>query len=676
MYDSAPADLTTLQQVVGMTNIADHLTEQMLSKVGIDALQGYSIDKASMSDWLQSMKKGIELAKLVKKDKNYPFPNCSNVKYPLITSAALQFNGKAYPAIVASEGIVKAKVYGSDPSGAKAARGERVAEHMSWQFTSKIEEWETETDKLLVLLPIVGQMFRKVWYDTVEGRPRCRLVDPGALIVNEKAKSLSQAPRISEEIYLFPDEVRTRVRSGQFREDDYLEGDERHKKAELFIEQHCRLDLDQDGYEEPYIVTLHKASGKVARIVADFEMKDLRIGPAGVVAINRNSYFVSYQFLPGLDGGFFGTGFGLLLGDISESINTTINMMMDAGHMASMGGGFIGSEFRIKGKSSRFNPGEWKTPAATGGDIRSSIVPITFPGPDATLFQLLGLMIEAGKEVASVKDVLTGDTGGKQMTATTTLALIEQGMAVFTAVYKRIFRSLKQEFKLVAETNAATVTPEEYNQFHDAVGPDGQPIMLDPREEYNLVGMDIEPVADPNTVTKMQAAAKAQVGLQMAEMGMVDKQEAANRMIEAMSLGDVEALAVKPNPMDEMMGQMSVKSAEADLTLKLVDVELKIAEIEKTRAEAFKTMEEAEAQAFATTIDAARKRLEGVRDEIQQSIATGFGPMASGPGGQGGSSASGGQFGGTGAGLQTGLLDRPAMAGGAPFGPPTGAGAF
>jgi chaperonin GroES len=424
---------------------------------------------------------------------------------------------------------------------------------------------------------------------------------------------------------------------------------------------------------------VHVASGKVARVVGDFEANDVISDQSGkVVRINRGSYFIPYEFLPSMDGGFWGTGLGVLLGDISETINSIINMMMDAGHMASLGGGFIGSEFRIKGGASVFKPGEWKLAAAKGGDIRSSIVPMTFPGPDATLFQMLGLLIEAGKEVASVKDIMTGDNS-KNMTATTTLALIEQGMMVFTAAYKRIFRSLRHEFKLLAKINSTTVSPEEYNQFHDAVDQQGQPMQFDPAQEYGAADMDIMPMADPSAVTKMQMAAKAQIVMGLAESGMVDPQEAVKRILEAASINDAEALMPQPpepDPMQQMMMQMSMEAAKADMTLKMVSIQQAMADIEETRSKTIKNTTDAAATAQAMKLDQMTLMLEAARDGLAQLIGGRFGSMASGPGG--GMPSVGNLAGpqGPAGNGPVGVLGRPTLVRGGQAGFNPGAGAF
>jgi len=617
-----------LQAIMAAPNIADMLGPDQLAGIGDDVCREHAIDFESMKEWRTRMERGIELASLVKTEKSYPFEKAANVKYPLITTAALQFNARAYPAIVPPDDMVKCKVFGQDAQGLKQARGMRVAAHMSYQLGTEIEEWEETTDQMLVILPIVGTVVRKVWFDPAAGRPRVKMIDPGAFVINSKCKTLDAAPRVGEVLSLFPSEIKERRSTGQFRDVDYVqaEGDDKDA-AQEFIEQHRRLDLDEDGYPEPYIVTVHKKTQLVARIVADFEQTDVMLGPKGVVSIKRGSYFIPFHFLPSIDGGFFGTGLGFLLGDISESINTIINMMMDAGHMASRGGGFLGSEFRIKGGAQQFRPGEWKMVQARGADVRNSIVPMTFPGPDATLFQLLGLLIEAGREVASVKDIMTGDAGGRSQTATTTLALIEQGMMVFTAAYKRIFRSLKREFKLLAKINAQTLDPQKYSMFHD---PTGQ-TPVNPQQDYAMADMDIHPVADPRSVTKMQEVAKAEIVMQLAQTGQVNQGEATKRILQAAGIPDIEALAPQPNPIQQQMEKMQMQAAQADLTLKMVEIDQAIADLEKTRSESMKNMTDAAANVAEKRLSDAMGALGVIRDAIGQTLGRGLGGMAGAP---------------------------------------------
>ena len=582
------------------------LDEGRLDEIGNDVHDDYASDKDSMSDWLEAMKDAIKLAKMERDGKKtYPFEGAANVKYPLVATAAMQFNARAYPAIVPADGVVKGKTYGKDPSGEKAARSDRLATFMSWQLLSQEEEWDEDTDRLLYQVAIVGDMFRKRWFNGE--RNESRVVEPGKFIVNNKTKTLSKAPRCTEEIDLYPYEIQERELDGRFAPITYTENPDDEQAPIAFIEQHTRIDLDGDGYPEPYIVTVHVETKKVVRIAADFSERDIQfetqqvpvMSPVGVVqvveepvavkSIKRGSYFVHYQFAPSADGGFFGVGLGILLRDISSAIDSTFNMLLDAGHYASLGGGFIGADFRVKAGALRMKPGEWRKVPAAGTDVRSAMVPATYPGPDQTLFAMLGMLIEAGKEVSSVKDIMTGETA-HNMQPTTVMALIEQGLTVFTAVYKRIFRSLKREFALCARLNAQFVSPEQYSAFLDEQDEQGQPILFDPAQDFSLDDMDIEPVADPQSVTRMQEMAKAELLMQMSQQGLVNPATASQRVLEAASIDNREELAMPEDPMAPVMQQAQVEMMMAQLAQAQADVELTIAKVDAERAKAVKDM--------------------------------------------------------------------------------------
>jgi chaperonin GroES len=641
-----------LKELADQKNIAATLDAEKLGELADLVVTEYEIDRDSMADWKKRMELGLKLASLEKEARNYPWAKSANVKYPLVTNAVLMFNAKAYPAIVQGDEVVKASVHGADFDGSKAARAERVSAHMSWQLTSKVTEWEEETDKLLTLLPLVGTLFRKTWYDPAWKRIRCRNILPGKLVVNSRVTSLQDAPRCTEEISKYPSEIAEKVRAKEWLSHEYHDADNNDTAApEDFLEQHRRIDLDGDGYSEPYIVTVHEKSRKVARIVPDYVPdEDVTLDDKGEIAsIQRGQYFTAFHFLPSMDGSFHSTGFGLLLGDISETINTILNQMIDAGHMASMGGGFIGSDFRIKGGSNRFRPGEWKTPGASGSVIKDSIVPLTWPGPDKTLFELLGLLIEAGKEVANVKDVLTGEAGKGSKTAFEVQAMVEQGMSQYTATFKRIWRSLKQEYALIARINRDTVSSEEYNRFHDETEPapmppqgqtgapvEGmpqgaappeappgappmqpeamqapqQPKIYDPKIDYDLTDMDITPVADPNTATKMQMSAKAQILLEMAKEGMVNPQEASKRALEAASIEDTEELLPKPDPMQQQMMQLELALKDAEGKLKNAQAMLAEAQAQQLGMTAQVEMAKAEGAHSKAQADAMKSQAE------------------------------------------------------------------
>ena len=620
--------IEALRLILASENLAFDVDEERLAEIGHKVIEDYDADKESMSDWLDAMSDAIKLAKMEKDGKkSYPFDGAANIKYPLVATAAMQFNARAYPAIVPADGVVKGKTFGKDPTGQKAALADRMATYMSWQLQSQMEEWDQDTDRLLYQVAIVGDMFRKVWFNGE--RPESRLVEPGKFIVNNNCKNLAAAPRCSEEIQLYPYEVQEREADGRFKPIIYNDGEEDEQAPREFIEQHTRIDMDGDGYPEPYIVTVALETRKVVRIVPDFAEDDvdflteqvptmtpagvaMQEMPVGVRNIKRNSYFAHYQFAPGADGKFFGVGLGILLKDISAAVNSTFNMLLDAGHYASLGGGFIGSDFRVKGGALHMRPGEWKKVPASGNDVRASMVPATYPGPDATLFNMLGLLIDAGKEISSVKDIMTGETA-HNMQPTTVMALIEQGLTVFTAVYKRIFRSLRREYALIARINAKTLTPEQYSAFHDEQDQSGQPVMFDRRIEFSLRGMDVEPVADPQSVTRMQEMAKAQLLMEMSQQGTVNPAVAAQRILEAASIDNREELAIPEDPMAPLMAQANVEMMMTQLAQSKADVELTLAKVEAERASAMKDMADIETDGARVRIEAYEANIDNLK---------------------------------------------------------------
>lgn len=601
-------------------NLVEEISEGIKSEWSQEIKTGYDVDKASMGTWIQHSEKGIELATLLKGEKNYPFAGASNVKYPLIVSAALQYNARAYPAIVPSGDPITTKIHGKDPQGAKAARGQRVSTYGSFQLKTENNSWEEDTDKLTFIGPIVGSMFRKYWYDPATDTQKSKLCDPGAVVLDNNIHTLEDAPRISEEFGLWPHEVAARKNSGIFADLELSDDDTDKEKRVEFIEQHCRFDLDNDGYPEPYIVTIHKADDIIVRVVAAFDMDDVRVSQDDepkILSINASTYFVHYPFLPSFDGTFLGSGFGLLLGDLSETANTMINMIIDSAHYSAQPSGFIGAkDFQIKGGATRFDPGEWKTVHARGGDVRAGMVELSVPQPSPILFQVLGMMIDASKEVSSTSSIMTGDAGSANMPVGTVMALIEQGMQMFTASYKRIHRSLKKEFALLSRLNVRYLSVEKYSAFFDEVDEQGQPVQFDPKADFDLSNMDITPVADPKSVTDMQKMAKAQFLLDLAEKGMVDKGAAITRILDAAGVEDRDELIPQPNPIDEQMQQMQMLGLKADLQLKMAQVESEIAKATASNAKAIKDMSDAEAKEAGAQMGEYLQILEALKSEI------------------------------------------------------------
>lgn len=569
-----PADL--LRSFIGQANIVPMLDADVVRKIGMEVVRGYDADDSSRADWARMMQKAMDLAMQVAQTKNWPWPGAANVKYPLITTGAIQFSARAYPAIVQGEQVVKGMVMGPDQDGQKKERADRIGRHMSFQLLEQIEDWDEDTDKLLLQMAIVGCCFRKTYFDVTLGRPRSEMV-PAKYVVFDHATPWKDLRRVTQCLTLYRNDVVERVRgdvyvdvklatpAGNTQDDD---------PAYEFLEQHCWYDLDGDGYKEPYIVTVVKETSEVARIVARFDEEGIYLNARGEVSkIAPVGYWTKYPFMPNPDGGSYDVGLGLLLNPINETINTVLNQLLDAGTLGNTGGGFIGSGLKMKGGAAKFSPGEFKTVDATGGKIADNIYHMQFPGPSPVLFQLLGMLIEAGKDISSVKDILTGEQQNANQPATTTLALIEQGQKVFSAIYKRVHRSLKQEFAKLFRLNRLYLQPEDYYRFQDK----SEPIYL---EDYQGDGTDVAPVSDPNLVSDAQELARAEALLQFKGDPFINQVELRRRFLKALKDPDIDSLLVTEPPAPPP----DPKALEIEAKIKAMDVEVN-AKAEKLMAE-------------------------------------------------------------------------------------------
>lgn len=583
--------LRQLQDWADLPNVAEEVDSDMLATIGSKVVREYQIDETSRGEWKEKAEKALERAKLKRSRKTYPFDGAANVKYPLLTTAALQFAARAYPAIVEGQRVVKGQVVGDDPNGDKRSKADRISKHMSYQLINEMPEWEEDTDTLLHQLPIVGCCFRKVFYDRTLKRNRSEMVSALDLCVNQKTRSMETVPRISQVFELYPHEIEERAADGVFINCDDLGtaqtgGDDDEDAPHEFIEQHRYLDLDEDGYREPWIVTVHKETEKVVRIVANFDPAELKIDDAQnrVGRIARYNVFVKYPFFRDPDGGFYDLGLGELLESMSEVIDSTINQMLDAGHLQNAGGGFIGSGLRLKKNQMRFAPGQYHVVDAAGSKVREAIYNMEHPGPSAVLFNLLGMMIEAGKEISQVKDILSGDVP-RQQPATTTLAMIEQGMKVYTSIYKRIHRSLKKEYGLLFALNAKFLPEQSYFTVMDS-----QKAVQ--KSDYEAGSLDVVPVSDPNIVTDMQRMTRAQAYLEAANApsaaGVLNIREAWLRYFEGIGSEDIEKLVLPEQTEPSPEQQLGMQGAAAE-------VGKKEAEARKTDAEATIAEEEAHA---------------------------------------------------------------------------------
>jgi chaperonin GroES len=563
-----------LRKMIESVNIAETLDEQKLKDIGQAARQGYDTDLGSRTDWEDDIENWTKLAVQCREDRTWPWPNASNVKYPLLSTAANQFAARAYPALVPSDGrVVKAKPIGKDPDGNKLAVAERVSIYMSYQLLHEMYGWEDDMDKLLIMLPIVGTVFKKTYWDTMYEKPCSNLVLPKDLVVNYWSKNLREAERISQYIEMSPRVLKQRQLDGVFLDVDLGNAPTPESKDNApandettpyaIIEQHTYIDLDEDGYPEPYIVTFHMETGTVLRIAARFDVENTKFNDDGdVVYIEPIHYFTKFGFLPNPDGGFYDIGFGTLLGPLNEAVNSLINQLIDSGTLNNLQGGFLGKGLRLRMGDQQFKPGEWKTMNAVGDDLRKQIVPLPTKEPSDVLFQLMGSLITSGKELASVAEIFTGKMPGQNTPATTTMATIEQGMKVFTAVYKRIYRSLHEEFNKLFYINKTYINPGQYAAVVDMeVSPD----------DFDEDLHQVFPGADPNAISQTERLMKAQGLLELVAVapGVLNPIEVIKRVLEAQEQPNWQQLftpevlqsgQLPPPPPDPKMLEMQMKS--------------------------------------------------------------------------------------------------------------------
>lgn len=600
-------------------DISDQLDAGVVESLGIDAVREWGIDNGSRTDWLKNAEDSLAIAAQETDEddgKDYPFEGASNIHYPLLTVASQQFAARAYPELVKGDKVVGVKVFlppGQKPSPVQAAklapqpqdnqqaqqaaqqvqgaqqqvnaeeaamqarnaRGERVSHYLNWTIFYKMDDWEGETDQLLHEIPITGSGFKKVYYGE---RGQCSdYVSALRLTVHNNSKSIWNTPRITQDFEIYPYEIEDKKRAGLFREVDLPKIGQDPQEPRKFIEQYRMDDLDGDGLSEPYIVTVDVETKHVLRVEPAYTSDDIIINEATgrVIRIDRWLPFAPFSFLPDPRGRFYCLGFGKLLASIMDSVDTSVNQLIDAGNAEIAGGGFIGSGVRLQGSgqggSVFFRPGEYQTVSANGNDLRQAIWERTVPHPSAVTMSLLEMLLAAAKDIASVKDVVTGDAPSTAPVGTT-LALQNQALQVFSSIYKRIYRGFKAEFDLMYKCLKRWATDEDKREYAELTGGDFD-------QDFSGDGTDIQPVADPAVVTKMQKVTRIQTLIQLAESavgqsaGMTQSgpsQEIAREALDTMDFPNPDRFfaPVPPNPLliakaQDMAAAAELKGAQA-----------------------------------------------------------------------------------------------------------------
>jgi len=554
-------------------NLADHLPAGTLDEVGTMCAKGYRDDLNSRKEWEDRNAEALKLAMQYFERKSWPWEGASNVKYPLITTTAMQYNARAYPALVPGKEVVRIKTF----DGVRDEKLEYIEKALNWSIMEESSEWEEEHDKLLMIQPLVGFVVKKVFYDPQLQRNRSQVVLPQNFVVDYYAKSIESAVRKTHVLSYTENELEEMFRMDYFRrvevqptdkeQRDYaktvdeIHGFERPPASEEFVvlEVHCWIDLDDDGYAEPYVVWV--VDEKVLRVFPRFDTMffarqgdvieatntDLLEMGYKIARIKPEEYFVKYGFIPSPDGSIYDIGLGVLLTPNNEAVNSILNQLIDAGTLSNVQGGLLSRGIRIRSGNLDIQPGRWHRTDADAEELAKGVFPWPIKEPSGTLFNLLGLLIDAGQRIGSVSEAMMGQMPGQNTAATTMMASLEQGMQVFSAIYKRTFRSMTNEFRMWFELSLKYIDPEMFE---------------------NMKGM-VVPVADPNIVSATQRMMKAQALIERATVaphlyGNEGMLEAEKRFLEALQVEGLETL-LHPGEFQDPQAQAQQAETEANM---------------------------------------------------------------------------------------------------------------
>jgi chaperonin GroES len=643
--EDAPTAEPSLDRLIDFAqadgDISHLLTTAKLTELGVKVVREWRIDAGSRQDWLERAQRSLDIAaqERAEEDQREPlFDDGANIYSPLLTIGSLAFAAKASPDLIRGDQVVGIKVLTppvppqpiqppppppqspqeaaqlqqaaqqqamqqtaqaaqrENATAQQNARGERVKFYLNYLIFYRMDGWEDETDQLLHEAPVVGAGFKKVYMSSTS---LCSdYVSALRLTVHKDTKSIYRCPRLTEDFEVYPYEIEERILAGRYRRTDLppAPGDD-PQKPRKFLEQHRMEDLDGDGLAEPYIVTVDEDTMQVQRVECAFTMDDVMTRDGQVTRIDRWLPYAAFRFLPDMKGGFYGTGYGKLLEPIIDSIDATINQLLDAGTAQIAGGGFIASGVRMQGSGQggvvTFQPGEYPVVNADGATLRESIWERTIPNPSEVSFKLMELMMDWGKNIMSTQDVMTGDAPSTAPVGTT-FALQNQALMSYRACFKRMFRGFKDEFRLMYRTLKRGATDRERKEYQELTGGDFD-------QDFGGDGTDIQPIADPAVVTKMQKMARNQATMQLAESelgqaaGMTQPKQAQKiikDILGDMDVDEVDAYVgdVQPNPeviakAQDMQASAGLKQAQAQAVGPKLQIEAQNAQTDAAYAQ-------------------------------------------------------------------------------------------
>src|SRR6056300_1421606 len=506
-------------------NLADFLPDDVLGRLSSSLTNKYQEYVSSRKDWEKTYTQGLDLLGFKYDQRSEPFNGASGATHPVLAEAVTQFQALAYKELLPADGPVRTQILGA-PTPEKTQQAQRVKDFMNYQIMDMMKEYEPEFDSMLFHLPLSGSTFKKVYYDEVEGRAVSKFVPADDLIVPYTATSLDDAEAIIHRVKISENELRKQQVAGFYRDIDIgkpsdqeseidkkereLEGTSKSQNEDVYTLLECHIDLDLEGFEDvnqetgepsgikvPYLVTLEENSREILSIKRNYEIGDPKK--------NKVQYFVHFKFLPGL--GFYGFGLIHMIGGLSRTATAALRQLLDAGTLSNLPAGFKQRGIRIRDDAESIQPGEFRDVDAPGGNLRDSFMMLPFKEPSQTLLALMGVVVQAGQRFASIADMQVGD-GNQQAAVGTTVALLERGSRTMSAIHKRIYSALKNEFKLMARVFKLYL-PQQYP--YDVVG--GQRMIMQSDFDDRV---DILPVADPNIFSQTQRISLAQTELQLA----------------------------------------------------------------------------------------------------------------------------------------------------------------
>ena len=540
-------------------NLAELLPDDILDPIGSDMHSNYQDYKSSRKDWEDSYIKGLDLLGFNYQNRAEPFQGASGATHPVLAEAVTQFQAGAYKELLPAEGPVRTQILGTSDQP-KEQQSQRVKDFMNYQIMDIMKEYEPEFDQMLFHLPLAGSTFKKVYYDDLLGRAVSKFVPADDLVVPYSATSLEDAEAIIHVIKISENALRKQQVNGFYRDVEItkpsetedkvskkereLDGTKKTGKVEdMYTLLECHVNLDIEGFEDigqdgqptgiklPYIVTIDEGSREVLSIKRNFEQNDPKK--------QKIEYFVHFKFLPGL--GFYGFGLIHMIGGLSRTATSALRQLLDAGTLSNLPAGFKQRGIRIKDEAQPIQPGEFKDVDAPGGNLRDAFFPLPYKEPSPTLLQLMGIVVQAGQRFAAIADMQVGD-GNQGAAVGTTVALLERGSRVMSAIHKRLYSSLRQEFKTLAKV-FKTYLPPEYP--YDVVGGERNIKLTDFDDR-----IDIIPVADPNIFSMSQRITIAQTELQLATSNpqLHDMYTIYRKMYEALGVKDIDKILPPPAP--------------------------------------------------------------------------------------------------------------------------------